>query len=1148
MPCPDLPPCNPCSDPCIPDYTDLGCCDFPKTKCVIYDGDDIPCLNITKNENLNQILQHLKDIICSLEGSGYATFDFSCFASEGITTEQEFVEFISSLLCSILGTQTPNTVTSLSDLYSLIQSLTTTINTIKNQTLIACFQTLSGLTSPQNISDLLTAIQIILCDHESRLDALESGSINIPITVNNVGKDVEITASGISNHTLTAKVVIDPDGTNSITTSAAGLLCSSPNVTVVDTSSINFSASGVKNHTITGDVKISATVGNAASILADGIYVNPASASETPLVATDSTSIDFNQSGVNGHTITADVILNPSLSNILQSTPTGLLVTAASVSTPITPIDTNTIDLTVSGADNHTIKADAIISPVANNALQALVSGLYVDGSVVNNAWLINGNSGTNSLIHFIGTTDTQALRFKVANVIAGGIDNTTDNMSFGTQALFTITSGISNSAFGRSALRNTTTGQFNTAIGHSTLLNNVAGHGAVAVGFSAMQFANNTSAPFSNTNTAIGNSALRGSIIASANTGISNTAIGHSSMLVNTTGSTNTAVGVNTLKANTIGSQNTAIGDNSMLSNIDGNWNTAIGWESIYSNTSGQFNTAIGTSSLRTNTTGQYNTANGYQALFNNLTGSNNIAIGSQTLTSNSTGSRAIAIGHQAMYYANDTAVGFNNTNIAIGYSSLTGLPTPSLNTGLLNTALGYQTLSVNSTGDSNTAIGANALLTNTLGDFNTAVGTPALNSNSTGSQNTALGASALLANNTGDKNTALGFQADVSAGNLTNTTAIGANAQVAASNSMVLGSINGTNGATADTNVAIGITIPTERLHVNGNVRFSGALMPNNLPGSAGEVLTSAGAGVAPVWAAPGGGGSGWLLLGNSGTNASTNFIGTTDNIALSFRVNNQKAGQIGVTATANTSLGYQTLNTISGTLNTAIGYNAMISSTSANANTAIGCNSLFTNTIGDSNTAVGSDALYTNLDGNNNSAFGYRALYTNSIGDANTAIGYSSLFVCNGNGNTAIGFGALQNSTTSDSNTAIGSGALATNTTGSFNTAIGTDADVSVGNLVNAIAIGYNAVVSANDNLVLGRPGTSVVVGDTQADASAILDLTSTTLGFLPPRMTDAEKAAIVSPVAGLTVYVTDGTAGDASTGVMETYNGATWKKHW
>src|SRR5262249_18618534 len=50
-----------------------------------------------------------------------------------------------------------------------------------------------------------------------------------------------------------------------------------------------------------------------------------------------------------------------------------------------------------------------------------------------------------------------------------------------------------------------------------------------------------------------------------------------------------------------------------------------------------------------------------------------------------------------------------------------------------------------------------------------------------------------------------------------ITNASAIGYRAFVAQSNSMILGSINGLNGATASTNVGIGLTNPSFKLHVN-------------------------------------------------------------------------------------------------------------------------------------------------------------------------------------------------------------------------------------------------------------------------------------------------------------------------------------------
>ena len=60
-----------------------------------------------------------------------------------------------------------------------------------------------------------------------------------------------------------------------------------------------------------------------------------------------------------------------------------------------------------------------------------------------------------------------------------------------------------------------------------------------------------------------------------------------------------------------------------------------------------------------------------------------------------------------------------------------------------------------------------------------------------------------------------------------------------------------------------------------------------------------------------------------------------------------------------------------------------------------------------------------------------------------------------------------------------------------------------------------------------------GQTVVVTDDSTyitgQSSAVLELKSTTKGFLPPRVSSVQKLAIVSPVAGLLVYQTDGTPG-------------------
>ena len=66
------------------------------------------------------------------------------------------------------------------------------------------------------------------------------------------------------------------------------------------------------------------------------------------------------------------------------------------------------------------------------------------------------------------------------------------------------------------------------------------------------------------------------------------------------------------------------------------------------------------------------------------------------------------------------------------------------------------------------------------------------------------------------------------------------------------------------------------------------------------------------------------------------------------------------------------------------------------------------------------------------------------------------------------------------------------------------------------------------------------SQVGIGTATPVSSAKLDVTSTSKGFLPPRMTRLQRNAIVSPVAGLIVWCTDcGTAGE-----LEVYNGTIW----
>jgi hypothetical protein len=179
-----------------------------------------------------------------------------------------------------------------------------------------------------------------------------------------------------------------------------------------------------------------------------------------------------------------------------------------------------------------------------------------------------------------------------------------------------------------------------------------------------------------------------------------------------------------------------------------------------------------------------------GFAGTSSGSTGTNNTGIGSSALLLN-TGSQITAVGVSALV---------SNT------------------IGSRNTGVGYFAGNTGSTND-NTAVGFNALSGNFTGSDNFAGGSQALDGNLSGSFNTGVGMMTLHENITGNNDTALGYKAgtDVAFSNLSNATAIGALADVAQSNSMVLGSINGVNTATADTNVGIGTTAPQTLFHID-------------------------------------------------------------------------------------------------------------------------------------------------------------------------------------------------------------------------------------------------------------------------------------------------------------------------------------------
>ncbi|MFT3678837.1 MAG: tail fiber domain-containing protein [Ferruginibacter sp.] len=289
---------------------------------------------------------------------------------------------------------------------------------------------------------------------------------------------------------------------------------------------------------------------------------------------------------------------------------------------------------------------------------------------------------------------------------------------------------------------------------------------------------------------------------------------------------------------------------------------------------------------------------------------------------------------------------------------------------------------------------------------------------------------------------------------------------------------------------NVGINTTNPGSTLDVKGTLRLSGSssgyvgFAPASAAGSTtytlpsadgsnGQMLTTNGSGTLSWSTASGGSGSGWSLTGNSGTSAS-NYIGTSDGQALTFKVNNTQSGYIGYYS-LNTSFGYSS-NAAYGS--TAIGYNAQ--ATGTNYSVAVGYNSLASTqnavALGSSSQAKG---------GNNAISIGYNSVggYTDVI-----AIGTGATASSSTNNNETIAIGASANAnayqgiaigksasvTTNGQTLAIGVSATAN---GYQATAIGNGASATAS---NSTAIGNGASVSTANYISIGNTSVSAIRG--------------------------------------------------------------------
>lgn len=291
-----------------------------------------------------------------------------------------------------------------------------------------------------------------------------------------------------------------------------------------------------------------------------------------------------------------------------------------------------------------------------------------------------------------------------------------------------------------------------------------------------------------------------------------------------------------------------------------------------------------------------------------------------------------------------------------------------------------------------------------------------------------------------------------------------------------------------------------------------------------------------------------SGWGLTGNAGTNSATNFLGTPDNQSLVFRTNNIERFRIENNISAFQRFLFTGNNSIFsigvGNLGGNFRNRGMFFNNVQNAA------SLFSFGAPFGPIAVITDSTF--LDPTFSASRAIRGINSglNVIANMQGAsdIGYIL--------NTPANFIGSFNNVYEFRNAFSGTRLAHLGVYGNLTFPVGAGGSLQLAAAHDSVGIYFRKSVTtpfvATGGFVGGFRNTTntFFVGPwpETAEPSAALQVTYTNRGILPSRLTAAQRDAIASPATALTLYCTDCTANDASTGVMQTYTGTVWKNHW